>query len=519
MLSDARKLDPANDIVADVCIVGGGAAGLILAHELGHTGIDTVLLESGDLKPTRAASRLITARAVTDPGFELSGGRRRLGGGFADWGANCSLLESEELKTTAEPGSAAWPVALSGLNDYAVRAAEYLSGFEGFATHGLLETARRHPLGACDNLVVSDNTPQFSDKLYLRGATSAASQLIRRLAAPGCSVRTFVNATVLTLDIRHGKVEHVEFTGKEDRPVKLQARTFILAGGTENAPILMRSLGRNTAEARARLPALGRLLHTHLLSLHGFVIPGERSDFLHRYMLPVARDGIGESPKPWFCGLHAPTRQDAGGARLATAMFFEPVLHASKLMSREAIRRAGTWRAVPAWKHAAFTPLAGTILKSVVRPTMYAVRHFMEQPARWDCEVSMGPPAGRLGLPQPEFAWHIGDLEKHSMRANCSELSTFLAALGAGQLVDGERPGEAGMADFGRNVHPMGGTIIGQSIKDSVVDASLKVHGIANLYICGGSTIPRSGTAMITGIIAQLAIRLGYHLKQSRRSR
>lgn len=518
MLSDARKLDPATGVVADVCIVGGGAAGLIVAHELGNNGIDTVLLESGDIKPTRAASRLITARAVTDPGFELSGGRRRLGGGFADWGANCSLLDSMELKTSAEPGSTAWPVALSDLNDYAVRAAEYLSGFEGFPTHDLIETSRRQPLGACDNLTMSDNTPQFSEKLYLRGATSAASQLIRKLAVPGSSVRAFVNATALKLDIRHGKVEHLEFAGKEGRPVMLKARTFVLASGTENAPLLMRSLGQNTTEARSRLPALGRFLHTHLLSLHGFVIPGDRSDILHRYMLPVARDGIGESPKPWFCGLHAPARQDADGARLATAMFFEPVLHGSKLMSRQAIGRARTWRAVPAWKRAAFSPLAGTILGNVVRPTMYAVRHFMEQPPRWDAEVSMGPPAGRFRLPQPEFAWHIGDLEMHSMRANCSELSILLAALDAGQLVDGERPGESGIADFGRNVHPMGGTIIGQSIKDSVVDASLKVHGIANLYICGGSTIPRSGTAMVTGIIAQLAVRLGDHLKQSRRN-
>ena len=514
MLIDSSKLEPANDLVTDICIVGGGAAGLILAHELAQAGIETLVLESGGLRSTRDASRLVTARAVTRPGFELSGVRRRLGGSLGDWGANCSLLEPNDFAGPAESGSPRWPAPLACLNDYSARAGLYLTGFEGFPHRDLIETSRLRPVDVSTGLLGSDNTSQLSEKLYLRGSKTSANQLICKLERTNQRIRIVVNSTVLKLDISAGRVRGLTFAGRRGIQISLRAQFFILASGTENAPLLMRSLGTTTLEARSKLPALGRWLHAHLLSLHGFVIPGRRREFLHRYMLPVTRDGIGESPQAWFAGLHVSGSQERDRPRLATAMFFEPVLHGGKLLSRSSIARARTWRAIPPWKHRALAPLAGTLLAGIARPTIYAVRHFMEQPPRWNAEVSLGPPAGPLGLPRPEFSWHVGELEQSSMQANCSELGPLLAAMDAGQLVEGERTGDTMSADFGRNVHPMGGTVMGSGINDSVVDQDLKVHGIANLYICGGSVVPRSGTAMVTGVIAQLAMRLGDHLKQ-----
>jgi choline dehydrogenase-like flavoprotein len=58
----------------------------------------------------------------------------------------------------------------------------------------------------------------------------------------------------------------------------------------------------------------------------------------------------------------------------------------------------------------------------------------------------------------------------------------------------------------------MGGTRIGVSKKDSVVDKNLKVHGINNLYICGSSVFRSGGSANPTFTIVQLSLRLGDHL-------
>ena len=61
--------------------------------------------------------------------------------------------------------------------------------------------------------------------------------------------------------------------------------------------------------------------------------------------------------------------------------------------------------------------------------------------------------------------------------------------------------------------HEMGGTKMGDTNKDSVVDKNLKVHGINNLYVLGSSIFPTAGHANPTFTICQLALRLGDHLK------
>ena len=62
--------------------------------------------------------------------------------------------------------------------------------------------------------------------------------------------------------------------------------------------------------------------------------------------------------------------------------------------------------------------------------------------------------------------------------------------------------------------HEMGGTKMGISTKDSVVDKNLKVHGIENLYILGSSVFLTCGHANPTLTICQLALRLGNYLNK-----
>ena len=62
--------------------------------------------------------------------------------------------------------------------------------------------------------------------------------------------------------------------------------------------------------------------------------------------------------------------------------------------------------------------------------------------------------------------------------------------------------------------HQMGGTKMGFSNLDSVVDKNLRAHGINNLFILGSSVFPTSGHANPTFTICQLAVRLGNHLEK-----
>lgn len=66
----------------------------------------------------------------------------------------------------------------------------------------------------------------------------------------------------------------------------------------------------------------------------------------------------------------------------------------------------------------------------------------------------------------------------------------------------------------GTGIHYAGTTALGANSKEGVVDANLKVFGYDNLYICDGGVIPKLPDKHLTLTIMALAHRLGRHLAQ-----
>ena len=64
------------------------------------------------------------------------------------------------------------------------------------------------------------------------------------------------------------------------------------------------------------------------------------------------------------------------------------------------------------------------------------------------------------------------------------------------------------------NFHHMGGTRIGDSTKDSVVDKDFKVHGVNNLYVSGSSNYRYGTYKNPTFTIIQYSIKLADNLKK-----
>ena len=64
----------------------------------------------------------------------------------------------------------------------------------------------------------------------------------------------------------------------------------------------------------------------------------------------------------------------------------------------------------------------------------------------------------------------------------------------------------------GGGQHHLGGTIMGNNFKSSVVDKNLKLHSTENLYVLGSSVYPSGGHANPTFTIVQLSCRLADEL-------
>ncbi|MCH7669247.1 MAG: GMC family oxidoreductase, partial [Acidobacteria bacterium] len=78
MLIDARTVADGAIVNADICIIGGGMAGITIARELMDTSKTVVVLESGQVKETPAAQELTDGTSIGEKYFELSTTRFRV---------------------------------------------------------------------------------------------------------------------------------------------------------------------------------------------------------------------------------------------------------------------------------------------------------------------------------------------------------------------------------------------------------------------------------------------------------
>ncbi|MCC6817486.1 MAG: GMC family oxidoreductase [Bacteroidia bacterium] len=96
------------------------------------------------------------------------------------------------------------------------------------------------------------------------------------------------------------------------------------------------------------------------------------------------------------------------------------------------------------------------------------------------------------------------------------ELDAYLKSINCGQLefwFPDDQLKEAVRNGSKDGIHQSGTTRMADSAQDGVVDTNLKVFGTSNLYICSSSVFPTSGQANPTYFLGAFAVRLANYLK------
>jgi choline dehydrogenase-like flavoprotein len=110
-----------------------------------------------------------------------------------------------------------------------------------------------------------------------------------------------------------------------------------------------------------------------------------------------------------------------------------------------------------------------------------------------------------LGLPVPKIVYSFKrEREQRTIEKAAAVIHQIFEALNARNI----RPRVVGMP-----AHHLGTCRMGNDSRSSIVDPDLRVHGIDNIYIVGGSVFPSSGAVAPTLTIAALSLRLGDHLR------
>ncbi|WP_295584304.1 FAD-dependent oxidoreductase [uncultured Lamprocystis sp.] len=532
----ARHLEPGQLIEADVCVVGSGPAGLAIAAALVQAGHSVCVVESGYAAPHQATQELSTLESVGHPVREHFVHRLRMLGGNANlWAGRCMPLEPIDFETRDWVPASGWPVSFTEYLGFLRQAGRLMRLPEPFVERVATSAGQPAPDGHCEHFGLADFSPKLA--LWAKRPPDFWSLFGTTLkTCPACLIIIGLTVTGLRLNesgVRLTALRAAPSTGGAAHEVR--AGRFILAmGGIENTRLLLLGLLDNPQARYPREP-LGRYFMDHPRALYGkirlnagvdltgylgspisggMMQPGlglafdkQRAlrclnGYLHFEVArpPVVEQGYDTTLQIMKCLL----RRGYAGRRLDPSLrppIYDLIYH---LTPRE-ILPYGLYRLY----------FRARALARAQRRNLVVFNH-CEQAPDPDSRITLGTGKDRFGNPLARLNWRLNPPEIETLVRLQETLRTVLDKRGLGRLLSD--PNDLEPALFADASHHLGGTRMSARPATGVVDADLKVHGVVNLFICGGSVFPTSGSGNPTWSIVAFALRLADHLAVPRGS-
>ena len=549
MILQADQLtDPA--VRADVCIIGGGPAGITLAMQLAATGRDIVLLESGDLDASDETQAL-NAGEVVDEALHSPPDKYRvrcLGGASSIWGGRCMPFDPIDFEARPYVPHSGWPIGHAEVERYypdanaLCEAGEYEYDARLAVTGGMRPLLRGFAPGHFDlNGIERFSCPTHFGQRY--------RTRLERMA----NVRVLLRSTVVRLRATDdgSRIASIEVRDGRDRALHVTADQVVLAAGGIETPRLL--LGSNDVHAAGIGNAhdlVGRFYMSHIAGTAGVLkVDAGRDAVWHGY--DVAWDGTycrrrialrPEVQRELGVGnlifrLHHPRIVDpAHGTGPLSAIFlaqrFISYEYAKRLVS-DAPPSAGVWlrHGVNAVRDAGSTvrflthwlrhrTLAERKFPSIIirpRTNLFSLDFHAEQAPNRESRVGLADGADRFGNRQVRIDWRYTRNDVETVSRGFELLRKDLAAerVGTLELAPNEPDIESVVRrDGAYGGHHIGTARMGVSAASGVVDRHGKVFGVNNLFVAGSAIFPTSSQANPTLTIVALSLRLAGHLRE-----
>jgi choline dehydrogenase-like flavoprotein len=505
---DARGLSDGTVLECDLCIVGGGPAGLTLAHALLDTAAQVVVLESGG-NDNDAAAQDLNAGAVVGTAYDdLRRVRHRQVGGSANlWntgvgdgmGAKYVPLDPIDFEQRPWLELSGWPFGAAELAPFYERAQRVcgLGRFDydaqGWPRHGALAVGR--PLYT--RIYQFGRADPFVTKLPRAVASAPQQRLVHHATA--CRIRA---------DAAGERALGVEAAMPAGARLEVRARTVVLAAGAiENARLLLVS-------NQARREGLG-----NASDWVGRCFMEHPRDFAIRWT--PARPGILDEAR--FYDIH---EEPCGTLLMGRLALAEDALRLKRLPQASVtllpFAQHGPTLLARALRLALDAagfrdsllnryPRGGAEWSRHPRPSAAydTVRLLcnVEQFPNPDNRVVLGSTRDPLGVPRVELHWQWTRQDQARLAALRALLREGIESAGLGPVAFGDA------APNPLAHHHAGTTRMHVDPRMGVVDADGRVHGMENLYVTGASVFPTAGFANPTLTIVALALRLAEHLK------
>jgi choline dehydrogenase-like flavoprotein len=535
--------EPGQDVPTqtyDVCIIGAGPAGMTLARQLLGTGLRVALLESGGRTAERPAQSLGEGTTIGDyyPPLETTR-QRQIGGtagawhvgiGGGDAGARYVPFDPIDFERRGWLPHSGWPFDASHLAEH-YRAAQRLCGLGPFDYDPQRWSDHTHgPWPFADG--------QMTTGMFQFGSRNHFTSAWRDDIARSSDQHLICHATaieIMTVD-GGGSVSGVRIARPDGRRETVRARWVVLAGGgIENARLLLLSRGAEGKALGNDHDLVGRYFMDHPLGAVDRLVPFDRGVF-DRLALYDLREVEGTAVMAKMQLSEAVIRRE-GLIGLSAILLPRSRWHWSEAVesARRLARAIVRFRAprqplrevasmLRGWPDVCgftaeklrlapptYTLTCGgwsKLSRKAQRFDSFAVMYQVEQSPDPDNRVVLGEARDAFGCPKAELHWRFTDLDRARMERSKQLFAAAFERAGLGRL---ERLG----GDFfsASTHHHMGTTRMDADPREGVVDADLKVHGVANLSVAGSSVFPTGSYANPTLTIVALSVRLANYLR------
>jgi len=528
------------DLEADVCIVGGGAAGIAIARSFLGTRFNVCLIESGGLAGENRNQALYEGSSAGDIDFDPGTSRMRVFGGSCNlWGGGCIPLGKQDLETREWVPYSGWPIDYAELEPFYRRARDYCQiGAIDLADGSFAEPPFHSALAFDQDKLVN----QFFARSPILFGEAYRDELER---AGNITVLLHGNVLELKASADGRRVREAHVGALSGARSVVRARHYILAcGGIENARLLLLSNSVVPEGLGNQHDTVGRYFMDHPSGKLGTLT----AKAPHRITRPYERRRIKGAPpafpeialSPQFqrrhrilngrvhpFGVEGPLPRGIRALReLKTGMRNTVPDESTLLEARlsDALRNAPMGHVITAPDNLGLTALKlglgiGDLARACVhkltdRPTV-ANSHvdlvgYFEQAPNPDSRVTLGKSLDAFGQRKVNVDWRLTSLDHETYRSSARVFGEEIARAGKGRFELEPWLADDGYAkpEVHGTAHHMGTTRMSNDPRTGVVDAKCKVHGMDNLHIAGSSVFPTGGWAFPTFTIVALSMRL-----------
>jgi len=461
----------------DVCIVGGGPAGITLALRLAGYGWRVMLVEGGAGEYSPRSQALYQCASSGLNAYVEATRLRFLGGTSNHWAGRCRPFEASDFSMPPRGDLPGWPVAFSEIERYLPEAMD------------ILDLPAKSDFKAIN--VDLPGGDFEADRFLLSPPTRFAQKYDLKLReTEGRDV--FIDCKCFDPDFNNetGELAAVVVSDYDLRRAKLKAKHYILAmGAIENARQLLNSESLLAAGVISQAGIAGSCFMEHLNIDIGNFILADTSD---------------TSRRQYFTSDSFVSKYQVGKGNMAFSLLAE-------------VKSYGRTAAIKDFfKKIACEINVADKIDFVVKfncPGDGVISTLIEQFPNRSSRISLLDDRDELGVRKVNLHWELNSQDRQTIKVLGLEIAKRFAESGLGFVKLHENIYDSNLPlVVGPHAHHMGTTRMAKVAEYGVVDEDCKVFGVDNLFVAGSSVFSTGGACNPTMPILQLALRLADHL-------